>query len=430
MSEKAYIEDEAPSLIDDAMREPEAVDTLRPLPRISIQAFCASEELMTVLRRSAEDRRMARVHMRVVSGDIATATETFAASPTPNLVLIETRVSQDRLMAQLAELAEVCDPSTKVVLIGHNNDVRLYRELVRRGISEYLIAPVTLSDVMTCLSSIFVDPDAEPLGRSIAFVGAKGGVGSSTIAHNCAWTISELFETETILADMDLAFGTANIDFDQDPPQGIAEAVYSPERLDDVFLDRLLSKCASHLSMLAAPSMLDRTYDFNSSTFEQLMDVMQRSAPLIVLDVPHVWTDWSRKVLSEADDIVVVAAPDLTNLRNTKNLVDTLIKLRPNDHAPRLILNQVGMPKRPEIDTADFCEPLETEPVAIIPFDAQLFGNALNSGRMISETDPKAPVSEIISQLAHVLTGRVEMRKSRKSGLSLRGLLGRRAGRD
>ena len=222
MSEKAYIEDEAPSLIDETMRKSDSVDTLRPLPRISIQAFCASDELMSVLRRSGEDRRMARVHLRVVTGDIATATETFAASPTPNLVLIETRVSQDRLMAQLAELAEVCDPTTKVVLIGHNNDVRLYRELVRRGISEYLIAPVTLSDVMTCLSSIFVDPDAEPLGRSIAFVGAKGGVGSSTMAHNCAWTISELFETETILADMDLAFGTANIDFDQDPPQGIA----------------------------------------------------------------------------------------------------------------------------------------------------------------------------------------------------------------
>jgi len=415
------------SLIDDQPVKRGDWENLRPLPRISVQAFCTSEDLLREMRRCAEDRRMARVHMRIVSGDIKVATETFAASPTPNLLVIETRASSDALMEQLAGLAEVCDPMTKVVLIGHDNDVRLYRELIRKGISEYLIAPVSPTDVIGCLSAIFVDPDAEPLGRSIAFVGAKGGAGSSTIAHNCAWGISNLFETEVILADLDLAFGTANIDFDQDPPLGIAEAVFSPERLDDVYLDRLLAKCSSYLSMLAAPSMLDKTYDLGANSFEQLVEVIQRSAPLAILDVPHLWTEWARKVLSEADDVVVVAAPDLTNLRNAKNLMDTLANLRPNDAAPKLILNQVGVPRRPEISIADFCEPLECEPVAIIPFDAQLFGSALNSGRMISETDPKAPVSEIFSQLAHILTGRTVMPGQKKAGLKLRSLLKRRS---
>ena len=127
------------------------------------------------------------------------------------------------------------------------------------------------------------------------------------------------------------------------------------------------------------------------------------------------------------DDVVVVATPDLPNLRNTKNLIDTLGKLRPNDRGPRLVLNQVGVPKRPEISVADFCEPLEIDATAIIPFDAQLFGTASNSGQMIAETDAKAPIAETFSQLAHVLTGRAEVKAQKKTGLTgLRSLLARK----
>ncbi|MCR9137129.1 MAG: AAA family ATPase [Alphaproteobacteria bacterium] len=425
MSEVAHSQRGGESLIDSGERRSE-LEQMRPLPRISIQAFCESDDLLEVMNSLADDRRMARVHFRTASGNIETASNMFASSPTPNLIILENRAPAAQLMDQLGDLAEVCDPTTKVVIVGHDNDVHLYRDLIRQGISEYILAPVSLTDMINVVSTIFVDPESEPLGRTIAFVGAKGGVGSSTIAHNCAWGISNLFSTEVILADMDLAFGTANINFDQDPPQGIAEAVYSPERLDDVFLDRLLAKCASHLSMLAAPSMLDRTYDFSTSTFEPLLEVVQRSAPLTVLDVPHQWTDWTQSVMKEVDDVIITATPDLANLRNTKNLLDTLIKLRPNDKTPRIILNQVGMPKRPEISLDDFCEPLEIEPTAIIPFDALLFGTASNSGRMIAETDAKAPTAETFSQLAHILTGRAEVKSKKKSGLSnLRSLLRR-----
>ncbi|MCP4317432.1 MAG: CtpF protein [Hyphomicrobiales bacterium] len=404
-----------------------AMDELRPLPRISIQAFCESDGLSQMINSCSDDRRMTRTHLRTVSGGIETACTMYASSPTPNLIVLENSGPSSDLLGHLAELAEVCDPTTKVAVIGYDNDVHLYRELVRRGISEYLVGPVTLPDFINAIASIFVDPDSEPLGRTIAFVGAKGGVGSSTIAHNCAWGISSLFETEVILADLDLAFGTANINFDQDPPQGIAEAVFAPERLDDVFLERLLSKCAEHLSMLAAPSMLDRTYDFGGGSFETMLEVVQRTAPVAVLDVPHMWTNWTKAVLSEVDDVVVIATPDLPNLRNTKNLIDTLSKLRPNDKLPRLILNQVGMPKRPEITINDFCEPLSIEATAIIPFDAQLFGTASNSGRMIAETDAKAPIAETFSQLAHILTGRAEVKSQKKPGMTgLRSLLARK----
>jgi len=271
---------------------------------------------------------------------------------------------------------------------------------------------------MNTISDIFVNPENDALGKIIAFVGAKGGVGSSTICHNVAWSISNNFKSDVVLADLDLAFGTANINLDQDPTMGIAEAVFSPDRVDDILLDRLLAKCAEHLSLLAAPSNLDRIYDFDANAFSGVLEVAQRSTPSVIVDLPHQWSGWTRQVLSMADEIVITACPELANLRNAKNLLDTIATLRPNDRQPLLIMNQVGVPKRPEIGVADFANPLGVDPAAIIPFDPALFGTASNNGQMISESDPKHATSEIFDHLAQVLTGKAELKTEKKSALS------------
>ncbi|HMQ57209.1 MAG TPA: CpaE family protein [Rhizobiaceae bacterium] len=422
MSNPAYSEAmPVTEMADD--REIENLHDLRPVPRISIHAFCETEGVARPIESVAKDRRMAKAHLKVQMGGVAGAAEYYRSAPTPNLIVVESTAEPHALMGELSMLAEVCDPSSKVVVIGHYNDVWLYRELIKNGVSEYMVSPISLADFLAVVTTLFVDPAAEPLGRSIAFIGAKGGVGSSTIAHNVGWTIASTFKTEVIIADMDLPYGTANINFDQDPAQGMAEAVFSPERMDEVYLDRLLATCADNLSLLAAPSMLDKVYDFEAEAFSQLVDVAQRSAPAVVLDIPHVWNGWTRTTLTRADEIVIVASPDLANLRNTKNLVDSLRRARPNDFSPRLVINMVGMPKRPEISARDFAEPLGIEPAAILPFDAELFGNAANNGRMLAETNAKSPSVQQIAALARAVTGRGEIRKQAKAGLS--GILNR-----
>lgn len=400
------------------------MDTVRPLPRITIQAFCETEGVARPIERAGADRRMAKTHLKVHMGGIDTAVELYQTAPTPNLIVIESRAEPRDMLNTLRRLAEVCDPTTKVVVIGHYNDIWLYRELIRSGISEYVVAPISLADILSVISNIFVNPESEPLGKSVAFIGAKGGVGSSTIAHNVAWSVSTLFKSEVVVADLDLAFGTANINFDQDPAQGIAEAVFSPERIDETYLDRLLAQCAEHLSLLAAPSTLDRIYDFDPDAFTQVIDVAQRSAPIVILDVPHVWNGWARSTLVQADEVVITATPELANLRNTKNLVDMLKKMRPNDSAPKLIINQVGIPKKPEITPADFAEPLGITPLGVIPFDPLAFGNAANNGRMLGEMDAKNPIVGMINEIAHIVTGRSEI-KTKKKSAGLEQLLGR-----
>ncbi|MFZ1772941.1 MAG: CpaE family protein [Rhizobiaceae bacterium] len=403
--------------------ERSALNSMRPVPRVSIQAFCETDGVAKPIERAAEDRRMAKAHVKVHMGGVETAVDFYQSAPTPNLIIIESRAEPKNLLKQLEPLAEVCDPSTRVVVIGHYNDVALYRDLMKNGISEYIVAPVSLADVVGIVSQIFVSPDSPPIGRSIAFIGAKGGVGSSTIAHNVAWTMSTLFSSDVMVADLDLAFGTANINFDQDPAQGIAEAVFAPERIDDTYLDRLLTQCSDKLSLLAAPSSLDRIYDFEQNAFTSVIEVAQRSAPNVILDIPHIWSGWARQTLMLADEVVITATPELANLRNTKNIVDTLRKLRPNDFQPKLVINQVGMPKRPEIAVADFADPLGIVPMAVIPFDAQFFGNAANSGRMLGETDPKNPAVAMISEISRIVTGRAELKQKKKGGLDA--ILGR-----
>lgn len=392
---------------------------IRPIPRINIQSFCESEIIAQTLESASRDRRMARAHVKVHMGGVAAAIDFYGSAPTPNLIILESKLTGGDLMTQLGRLAEVCDSETKVVVIGHTNDITVYRELIGNGVSDYLVAPVSMADILGSVTEIFVNPETGPLGRVVAFIGAKGGSGSSTICHNVAWSISSSFHNDVVLTDLDLAFGTANINLDQDPPQGVAEAVFSPDRVDDILLDRLLAKCAEHLSLLAAPSTLERPYDFEANAFASVIEVAQRGAPVVVVDLPQQWTGWTRQVLAAADEVVITAAPELANLRNAKNLIDTLSEMRPNDSKPRLVMNQIGMPKRPEISVPDFCAPLGVEPAAIIEFDPALFGTAANNGQMIAESEPKNPVVESFNHLAQILTGKAELRTEKKSALSI-----------
>lgn len=393
-----------------------ADEHIAPAPRVSVQAFCETVETAAAVQAASEDRRLGKAHLKIQMGGMAAATEAYRSAPTPNVIILETDPRSD-ILAGLDHLATVCDAGTRVIVIGRVNDVTLYRELVRRGVSDYLIAPAHAIDVVRSICNLFSAPEAKAVGRIIAVVGAKGGVGASTIAHNVAWAIARDLALDSVVADLDLAFGTAGLDYNQDPPQGIADAVFSPDRIDTAFIDRLLSKCTDHLSLLAAPATLERVYDFGTEAFDSIFDTLRATMPCIVLDVPHQWSGWTKRALIGADDILIVAAPDLANLRNTKNMYDLLKTSRPNDRPPLYCLNQVGVPKRPEISASEFAKAIESKPIVSIPFDPQMFGSAANNGQMIAEIAANHRTTEMFLQIAQRLTGRGESKKIKSSFL-------------
>jgi pilus assembly protein CpaE len=405
--------------LEEGFAAPAASVRARPIPRVSIQAFCEHPATAEIIQIASEDRRLAKAHVSVHMGGVEAAVAHYQQNPTPNLIIIESSLPRDHILAELDRLAENCDPGTKVLIIGHANDVMLYRELLKRGVSEYLVEPVAPLQLMEAISNLYNNPETEPVGHVYAFIGAKGGVGSSTVCHNSAWSLSEMLKVDVVIADLDLAFGTTGLDFNQDPMQGIADALSSPDRLDEVLLDRLLTKCSEHLSIFPAPVVLDRDYDISVEGCDQVIDVVRQNVPYVIVDLPHTWTAWVKNTLLQADEVIITAAPDLANLRNAKNIVDLLQQVRRNDAKPRLVMNMVNMPKRPEISVKEFESAIGLKAISVIDFDSETFGQAANNGQMIEELSAKARSAAAFRDIALSISNRRDTQATKKaSGLA------------
>src|SRR5436305_444545 len=165
---------------------------IAPAPRVSIQAFCETVETAAAIQSAGEDRRLGKAHVKIQMGGVTAAIEAYRGSPTPNVIMLEADGRGDTILTGLDTLAEFCDAGTRVIVIGRTHDVVLYRELVRRGVSDYMLAPIGTIDVVRSICGLFSAPDAKPVGRILAVVGAKGGVGASTVPHNIAWAVARV----------------------------------------------------------------------------------------------------------------------------------------------------------------------------------------------------------------------------------------------
>ncbi|MFI4974857.1 MAG: AAA family ATPase [Caulobacterales bacterium] len=412
--------------VGDILANAEAALGEHSVPRITIHMFLVRPELIEIAQKASADRRMERANTVVREGGLSGAVDYYQNQPTPSLVIVESQDASTQLLALLGRLAEVCDPGTKVILVGAANDIALYRELMRRGVSEYLVPPLSTLQLISAVTTLYADPSQPFIGRQIAFVGAKGGSGASTVAHNIAYLISERMGAGTVLVDLDLAFGTAGLDFNQDPLHGIVDALSQPDRLDPVLMERMMARCGEHLSLFAAPATLEKDFDIPTETFEAVTNKIRAATPYVVLDLPHAWTPWARRMLVTSDDLVIVSEPDLASLRNAKNIIDLVKAARPNDGPPRVILNKVGMPGRPEIAVKDFGEALGVRPAMVIGFDAKLFGQASNNGQMIAEVGPKSKQAESLEYLAQMISRREAAPEPAAKTSSLLGFLKRK----
>lgn len=375
------------------------------VPRINIHAFCDTPDTAETIRLAASDRRMSRAHSTVAAGGIAAALEAYQSRSTPNLLIVESAGARAEILSGLAALADVCQPETKVVVIGGINDVAFYRELIREGISEYLIKPLQALQLIEAISQVYANPKAAPLGRVIAFMGARGGVGSSTMAQNVSWALAAGEELDTVLVDLDLAFGCAGLNFNQEVAPGLVDILGQPDRVDAILLERMLIKIDERLSLLSGTGGFDRDFQIEPVAMDALFSAMRTSVPFLVLDVPAVWAPWTKFTLQNAEQVIITASPDLGSLRNLKSLTERLMEARPNDPPPVVVINQVGVPKRPEIQPAEFAKAIGIPVIATIPFDPQNFGNAQTNGQMLGELAPKSKAAEAIAALTKSIVG-------------------------
>ena len=389
----------------------------KALPRIAIHAFCERPQTAATIQSTNNDWRMARANMKVYMGGLPAAIEFYSKENTPSLIIFESALRGPALFEQLAQLASNCDAETKVVMIGAVNDIKLYRELMDQGLSEYLVPPFHPLTLIRAISDLYADPDKPFVGRVIAFFGAKGGVGSSTMAHNVAWGLATKMGQETALVDMDSSWGTTGLDFNYDSSQGLEEALADPERMDETLLDRIMIRHTEKLSILPAAATLGSVEDIPASSYETLVNGIRGLSPLTVLDMPHIWSEWSSTILKGADEIVITVTPDLANLRNAKNLIEYLKTARPNDKPPLLIINKTGVPKTAEIPIKDFAAAVGIKPALVLGYEPVVYTEASNDGKMLSELKSAEAAFSGIMHLAYRLkTGKFPQQGNSKRG--------------
>jgi pilus assembly protein CpaE len=363
---------------------------------------------------------LARSNVSVQSGGIDGATTYLADNPTPNLLIVQTTETGDGMFAALERLSGVVDPDSRVILLGQENDIGLYRKLIEMGLSDYFTGQVGAEQLLGAIESIFAQADATESGRVIACIGTRGGAGSSSVAANLAHSLGQQFEEQVILIDLDMSFGTAAMALNLQQRQSLADALAQPSRLDDVLMERFMLKYDDHLSVVAAPVTLGANEDINLESFEILLNLVRQMAAFVVLDMPHLWHNWVSEVLLHADEVVVVTYPDLANLRDAKNIFDTVASKRGVGAPTRLAFNRVGNSRKTELTAKDFESTIGESPVVTIPFDPVLFGTAINNGEMVAQVNKGSKTVQEFDKLANIVSARSPVAAAaKKSMLSL-----------
>lgn len=385
--------------------------------KLHIDAFAVSPEVRQALQQVKEDRDLAKSRVNLLEGGLVRAADHYSDNSTPQVIIAEETGDDQEMIEHLARLAEVCEPGTKVIVLGQINDIGAYRYLMAQGVSEYLVTPVSAQEILNTIQSIFADPSAPPRGKLLAFVGARGGVGSSTLAQNVAWQLSEMIADDVIYIDFDIAFGTAGLAFNTDSKQTVAEALAAPDRVDPVLIERFLVKYGDHLRLLLSPADLRPEFPIEVEAVDKVLDITRQMAPFVVADVPHMWAGWTDHLMRVADELVITALPDLPNLRDAKSLVDQFVPKRGDALPTRVVLNRMDAYRKTQLGAKDFQETLGIAPLAMLPFDPNLFGAASNNGQMLAETAKTHKIVDSIKQVAGQLSGRQAVAKKKASGM-------------
>lgn len=405
----------------------EAANVRLMLPRVSIDAFTTNTDVLQAVEQAMRDRRATRVEAQLFEGGFRQAIEHYSAQQPADIIIIECIEPSEMLPAQIDALADLCPPSTRLLLIGSDNNVELYRRLLRLGVSDYLVRPVAPLGLIEALAGIMGEDDEETRGHVLAFVGARGGTGASTVAQNVAHGLAHKFNATTILIDADVGFGTASLQFDISPARTLDDAIKEGEALDKEVLERLVHWRDRRFGIIAAPVRPDEAIAPSREQIRRVIEQARRVARYVVLDVPQGWGPLATEVMVMADSVTLVATPDLVALRNTRTLMQMIKVLRPNDPAPLLILNQKPARGKSFVTAAEFSSTLSCPLTAEIQSDPETLSAAQMAGKILLEHAPKSQVAVQIMDLTSKLALNSVPRAGEKP--ARRGLIAKLLGR-
>ena len=342
---------------------------------------------------------------QVFKGGLSEVIESLAGIVTPQFLVVDLSQVADP-MAGIIELAGVCEPDTRVIALGDVNDITLYRELMDIGVDEYLVKPLSVEILNQTIHRIaeedsveIKEEQGERLGRLIGFVGSRGGVGTTTLAANCAWMMAHEQGLRVALVDLDLYFGTLALALDLEPGRGFREALENPSRIDGLFIERAMARESENLFVLAAEEGLENSFSFDPAALDTLMITLRQDFDCVVFDMPRFAARTQIKTINGPASIVIVSDPTLSGMRDTMRL-----RKFAKDSSPEsdvlVVVNGVGGDKSAELSMADFSNGGELSIDHEIPCDRKAATKAEGAGKTMAELNGKSKTANAIRELS------------------------------
>lgn len=344
------------------------------LPQATIHYFVKDKETVLAAKSLVEDWRFARVSQDFFEGDVKGAIAYYAETASPDLVIIETDHTDDSLTNDLGKLAEHCAEGTAAIIVGPDNDVNLYRNLIQMGVSDYLVKSVSKETLHSVIAGTLIERIGASNSHLIAVMGAKGGVGVSTVSQILARSFAEIKQQKTILLNIAGGYSSLPVQFGFEPSTTLEEIVSVAKEKDDGPLKRLLFKASEKLDLVS--SGLDKMFEpsVKAQDYEHLLDMVMKTYPVVIADLSGGRGALRRTVLDRANHIVLVAEPTLSSLRCARGIIQELSNARDGiiDNL-NLVINKKGIGQGSEVGEKEIESALEFKPSVTLDFDPKFF---------------------------------------------------------
>ena len=363
-------------------------------------AFVADEETRTAVLQAAADAGLAEPH--VVQSKFDDALRRLRKIPTPRILVVDLSGSPD-MIADITRLSEVCDEGTHVIAMGDVNDINLYRQFVGIGLHDYFVKPIAAANLAAAMTNAGKGAEGvapgDQVGHVVSIIGARGGVGASSIAVNLAWMLANDHKRRVALVDLDLFFGTCGLALDLDLGRGFREALENPSRIDGLFIERAMMKCSDKLFVLCAEEALECAINFDATAVELLIDHLRRDFQYVIVDMPRFAARTQSSVLTPPSSVAIVTDPSLAGMRDTMRLVALLKKVAPKAD-PSVVLNKTGANPSAELTRADFEKGVEAKVSHVIPYDPKTFGACASTGKTLTKVAAAARATKAVATFA------------------------------
>jgi pilus assembly protein CpaE len=334
----------------------------------------------------------------------------------PNVLVVDLR-GQEGIPPAIAALKRN-HPATGVLLVAAKLDPSLMLEAMRAGVNEFVTEPLAVADMQHALTRLVGSLAPVVQGDTFAVIGAKGGVGATTVAVNAATALSKAEPGSTLLIDLNVACGDAAVFLGAEPRFSVMDALENVHRLDTAFFSGLVVPTKSGLSLLGA-SGRPVTGNFDTSRIRTLLDFAGRTNRFTVLDVPRSDTV-ALDSLDSATKIMLVVNQELATVRTAARMAATL-RQRYGQSRLHLVLTRTD--RRAEIGHEDVERTVGVEIAHTFPSDYRLALQAMNKGRPLV-LDAQHELSKAFTAFARELAG-VRITSERTEKVRAGGLFGR-----